>query len=79
VPITCNLEDMPRVDLDNNSTLMESQEPLDHNNGRTMLWKFNQMEVVQTLDSLTQSTQDGGNFSERMVLTSPLIKVKSCM
>jgi hypothetical protein len=67
------LRDMPRVDWDNNSTLMESQEQLDHNNGRTMLWKSNPM-VVALMSGLPQaSIQDGGNSSRKM---EPLLSMR---
>ena len=53
----------------NNTTSTQSARQSDLTTGRTMPWKSNPMEDMLTLDSLLQSTQDGGNSSDSKLHT----------
>jgi len=68
-PTTLPSRDGERMSLDNNSTSMRFQRPSDPSNGRTMQWKFNLTVDHQIYDSHLQSTLDGGNCLEKMMLT----------
>jgi len=76
---TWSSRDSPRVEWHNNSSMMESQRQSDHNNGRTIALKSNQMEDPAMSEWLQLSTQDGGNYSEQRALSSSMTTARSLM
>jgi hypothetical protein len=73
-PTMLSSRDGERMLLNNNSTLMRFQRPLDPRHGRTMACKSNPTVDHQTSDSHLLSNLDGGNCSD--LLKVPLSQMK---
>ena len=77
VPTMSPLRDGERMFQHNNGGSIKNQRPSIHNNGRTMLWKFNPMVDHKTLDVPQVLHQDGGNCSRCKDNSLPTRKERS--
>jgi len=70
VVLTLSSRDGERMLLNNNSGSMRSQRLSETTTGRTIALISHQMVDLATLELSQVSTQDGGNYSKRMVNSS---------